>query len=229
MSANAENERMIARYQERFREHGQTPQSLGWTKGKQDIRFDVLLSGFQLEGLSVLDVGCGFGDLNLAIRERCQSYRYLGVDLVPEFIEKGRATYGSESVGFMLGDLMEVEVPGEYDICIASGIFNSSRQDVEQYDYVKRVLGRLFEISRVGVAVDFLSDRVNFQREGCAHHSPEQIFSVAMGLTRCVRLRHDYMPFEFAVTLYKDDSYEDAETVFNHYKHERKDHRLHSP
>ena len=44
--------------------------------------------------------------------------------------------------------------------------------------------------------VDFLSD---FSLD-----TTERVFGVAMGLTRRVVLRHDYMPFEFALLLYRD-------------------------
>ena len=81
-------------------------------------------------------------------------------------------------------------------------------------EYVKRMLARMLELSREGVAVDFLSDRVNFIEEHCAHTSPEWALSTALGLTRSVRLRHDYMPFEFALWLFKDDTYDEADTVF---------------
>jgi len=44
------------------------------------------------------------------------------------------------------------------------------------------------------------------------------MFCIAKKLTRRVALRHDYMPFEFCLFLYKDDS-KNKKNVFNeHYK-----------
>ena len=48
-------------YDLQFEEHGYSPASLGCAKGRQDLRFKAL-SAFLEEG-SVLDFGCGFGDL----------------------------------------------------------------------------------------------------------------------------------------------------------------------
>ena len=84
-----DRERMCALYEERFAEHGVSPESLGWTKGRQDIRFNALLNSLEGGGDSFLDIGCGFGDLNDALVARGRPYRYLGVDVVENFVNEG--------------------------------------------------------------------------------------------------------------------------------------------
>ena len=37
-----DKKKVISRYTERYNKFGYDPKSLGWDKGKQDIRFDVL-------------------------------------------------------------------------------------------------------------------------------------------------------------------------------------------
>ena len=39
----------IERYTRRFNQHGYSPLSLGWSKGKQQVRFDILTSQVDLE------------------------------------------------------------------------------------------------------------------------------------------------------------------------------------
>lgn len=52
------------RYAKRLTEFGYDPKTLGWNSGKQQERFQVLTSFVPPEACgSVLDVGCGFGDL----------------------------------------------------------------------------------------------------------------------------------------------------------------------
>jgi 2-polyprenyl-3-methyl-5-hydroxy-6-metoxy-1,4-benzoquinol methylase len=65
-----EQEAVVQRYSRRFAEHGYSPKTLGWDKGKQDIRFAVLTSQYDFAGKRVLDIGCGFGDLNRTLRAR---------------------------------------------------------------------------------------------------------------------------------------------------------------
>ena len=61
----------IERYNKRYVEFGYSPKTLGWLKGKQDIRFDILTSLYNFENkpeiiyrgiLSVLS-----GDINYLI------------------------------------------------------------------------------------------------------------------------------------------------------------------
>ena len=83
MSMNdADVQTVVERYTRRFVEFGYDPRTLGWDKGKQMLRFGVLTSQIELRGKRILDIGCGFGDLNKLLCERCgDEYRYLGVDL----------------------------------------------------------------------------------------------------------------------------------------------------
>ena len=45
-----------------FNKYGESPKSLGWSKGKQFLRYDQLTRDCTLKNSSFLDVGCGFGD-----------------------------------------------------------------------------------------------------------------------------------------------------------------------
>ena len=160
---------MCALYDERFAEHGMSPESLGWTKGRQDIRFNALLDLLEGEGNSFLDIGCGFGDLNDALVARDQSYRYLGVDMVENFVDEGKVRRGSDTVEFQVGDFMATEFEGSFDCVIASGVFSFQLEDADQYAYIQSALERMLELCNVGVAVDFLSDRVNYREDHCFH------------------------------------------------------------
>ena len=72
----------VEKYRKGYAEHGYSPKTLGWDKGRQDIRFEVLLSFFECRGKSILDIGCGFGDLNRVLaRKTGGAYSYTGVDL----------------------------------------------------------------------------------------------------------------------------------------------------
>jgi ubiquinone/menaquinone biosynthesis C-methylase UbiE len=201
-------------YRERWHRHGVSPLSLGWTKGKQHIRFDVLLSGLPCEGRSFLDVGCGFGDLNVAIRSKTENYRYLGIDMVPEFITQGQTLYGSPHVSFAVGDFLTAPADGRFDYAIASGLFGYKLTEVDNYEYIARTLQRMFSQCTDAVCVDFLSDQATFRRDHNFYTTPSRVMDIAFSLTRNLRLRHDYMPFEFALTLFKNDHFDEDSTVF---------------
>ena len=56
-------------------------EALGW-RGYQSqrVRFEVMARAANFNGCSVLDLGCGTGDLLAFLRERSVGLRYLGVD-----------------------------------------------------------------------------------------------------------------------------------------------------
>ena len=54
---------IIQRYSENLQKYGYSPKTLEWFKNRQDIRFKALSEMGDLNNCSILDVGCGFGDL----------------------------------------------------------------------------------------------------------------------------------------------------------------------
>jgi len=57
-------------FSKRYEEFGDSVKTLWGGEESQKQRFDVLLSIGDLNGKSVLDVGCGFGDLYGYLRQR---------------------------------------------------------------------------------------------------------------------------------------------------------------
>lgn len=211
----------LERYCKRFDEFGYSPKTLGWLKGKQDIRFDVLTSLYNFEGKSILDIGCGFGDLIKVLNQKAEKYFYLGIDLCEELIETGKKQFSGGNIEFLPGDFLELKIDKKTDWAIESGIFNHKLANLDNYDFIKSVMKKTFDIVADGFSFDFISDKVDYKDEHIFYASPEKILSFAYELSRNVILRSDYMPFEFSIFVFKDDSFEKGDTVFNRYKNDR--------
>ena len=80
--------------------------------------------------------------------------------------------------------------------------------------HIEDMLKRLFELSKKGVACDFMSSRVDYQHPGSFHMEPERALSLAASLSKRVVLRHDYMPYEFCLYVYKDDEIDPSSSLF---------------
>jgi SAM-dependent methyltransferase len=200
----ADREAYHKRYTERLARFGHDPRTLGWDKGKQRERFEALTRLVPLEKLgSVLDVGCGFGDLLLYLKEKGFAGAYTGIDFVPELIEVGRKAYPDARLE--VADFSTFEPDESFDLVLASGIFNARLSDEDQRAYIESTLKKMWKHARVAASADFLSGYVDFRREDLNYTSPEAVFAYAKILTRRVALLHDYMPFEFALYLFKDD------------------------
>lgn len=208
---------IIKLYNDRYDNYGYSPKTLGWKKGKQNIRFEILTSLYNFDNKSVIDIGCGFGDLNISLREKTLNYKYTGIDLTESLIEKAKEIYGEGNVDFQVGDFLEMEFEEKFDYAIVSGMFNYKLQETDNYTYVERVMEKALELSKDGIAFDFLSDKVDYKNEIGFYYSPEKILSIAYKFSKNIVLRSDYMPFEFSVFVFKDDSFSKEDVVFRRY------------
>lgn len=194
----------IQRYEQRLRQHGYSPKTLGWGEhGRQEVRFKVLGQEILLHpNASVLDVGCGFADFYAYLQEQGWHGTYTGLDIVDGLLKVAREKYPDLDLRTL--DIMDApEQVGDYDFVVASGVFNLKMRG-DTHAYIADMLRVLHSKARVATCVDFLSSYVDFQKEGAHHTDPAWALTQAMTLSKRVELRHDYMPFEFALTVYKD-------------------------
>jgi len=192
------------RYVRRLREYGHDERSLGWSSGKQHQRFAALTGFVPLTAISsVLDVGCGFGDLFPFLRAGGFTGQYVGIDFIPELIETGRAAYPDADL--RVAELSEVRHAEAFDLVVASGLFNARLSHDDNWTNLTSTLRLMHGCARVAAAADFLSSHVDFTRADLSYTSPEDVFAFAKTLTRRVALSHHYLPFEFAICLYRDD------------------------
>lgn len=192
----------IERYNARLLKHGYSPKTLGWLKGRQGIRFSVLTSIGDMNNSNVLDVGCGFGDLYGFLLYKKYSFRYLGLEINPKLIELGRIRYPNAK--FSEFNIEKDTINHKHDWIIISGLFNFKRRN--KYEFIADALKKIFHSCRNGVAVDFTSNYVDFKSPDANYVSPEEIFRICKQITERIVLRHDYMPFEFSVFMYKDNA-----------------------
>ena len=115
-------------------------------------------------------------------------------------------------------DILTFSPQRSFNYAIASGTFNLMLAGVNQYNYIEEVIKKTLQICIDGFAFDFLSDKVDYRKEETFHFSPEKLLSIAYKYSRNVMLRNDYMPFEFSLFVFNDDSFEKYDTLFCRYK-----------
>jgi SAM-dependent methyltransferase len=198
---------LIEWYRERLAEHGRSPAGLGCGKGgRQEVRFGVLAEPVLARPTSsVLDVGCGFADLYAFLHAHGWSGNYCGIDVSPDLLHVARELHPDL-------DLREAEVTAaaladaSFDFVLASGTFNVRLRTGDNLAHIERALTTMRRIARVAVCVDFLSSYVDYWHPDAWHVDPAAAFAIGKRLSRRVGLRHDYMPYEFALFVYCDDA-----------------------
>jgi len=210
----------VQRYEKRLQEFGYSPATLGWgVNGRQEVRFSVLAElALRMPGSSVLDVGCGFCDLYDFLDKRGWQGRYTGIDIVPGLLEVALQRHPDL-------DVRELDITDdsasldEYDFVISSGALNGALPSGSNELHIEAALRSMHRRSRYATSVDFLSSYVDFQKPGAYHTDPSWALAAAKRLSRRVLLRHDYMPYEFSVFLFRDDSISERR-VFQGFKTE---------
>ncbi|MGE5556921.1 MAG: class I SAM-dependent methyltransferase [Caulobacteraceae bacterium] len=200
-------------YEDKLRTYGHDTRSLGWIPGCRNIRLGVLTGIGNMDGSSVLDVGCGFGDLYGYLKGKGLNVDYTGLDINPDFIDIARKTY--PDARFIVADFEDDDVDGEYDWAFASGIFTLRISD--NATFIRNILRKMFSICRKGFAANFLSPgTLNSSADTYWQCQPERILKFCRGLSKRVSLRCDYMATEFCVHVYKNDM-SDERNVFEEY------------
>jgi SAM-dependent methyltransferase len=136
-------------YHNAVAEHGFTPEGLRWhSKTSQEVRFHQILSLLPSDTASIVDAGCGFGDLYRYLQKHGQvSIHYTGLDVLDIMVVEARKRT-SQTI-HQCDILNEPLVKGEFYVC--SGALNILTKK-ESYDFIERC----FNASSRGFVFNFL-------------------------------------------------------------------------
>jgi ubiquinone/menaquinone biosynthesis C-methylase UbiE len=179
-------------YNNRFGLHDGV-RSLGWgSHESQQIRFKILLEikGYTI-GDSVLDVGCGLGDMSQLVNN------YTGIDLRQSVLEQAKIKYPNVRL-FCFGTKA---VDASFDWVFASGIFCFCKGWEKQ---IRTEIREMLRIASKGVAFNILSRRSQGSRKsGIKYATVCEFMSVLGKNVKRFVIRHDYLDNDFTVYIYK--------------------------
>jgi SAM-dependent methyltransferase len=201
MSTVDDDRKTIDAFSDSLRRHGQGYRALNWgSREGQENRFRVLCESGLSEGDSVLDVGCGLGDLRAYLDRQGIAADYTGLDITPDMVAAAASRF--PGVPFHCGSLLGgfATPSGHFDFVFASGIFYLREES--PFDHLKATVEQMFALCRKGVAFNCLSawgvpaDGGREYRE-----DPLRCLALCRTLTPWVVLRHDYHPGDFTIYL----------------------------
>lgn len=208
---NKINSATISRYNKRLAERGAGPYALGWNKKKfQDKRFFDLLHVIEpedLNGKTILDIGCGLGDLYEFISKHGYKVKkYIGTDINENFINIAKKKFPKGK--FFVADLMtnNKNVPIA-DTGIALGVINFKQKNHKKYaeEFIKSSFAAVRNVLIINVISDIHNE--NYPRESFInYYSPAKILAYAQKLTPFCSLIQDYAAepqYEFMLIMRK--------------------------
>jgi SAM-dependent methyltransferase len=208
----------VAYYEDLLDQYGESYLALDWNspesqKLRDKVFKEIFIYAKKASNISVLDVGCGFGDLygffkaeGLLSRHRI---KYTGFDISPKILGVARKKYPDAK--FELKDILEQRYLTSFDYIFCSGALNIRTTDAGSHlEFVKSMLLRMYDLASYGVAVNFLSegalpmsnlDDLNSGRY--FYFKPEEILNFCRFICSRYILRHDYHPGDFTLYLLK--------------------------
>lgn len=158
-----DGQKIRKQYQEQIQEEGLlSPKSLGdrADDSREIAFFDELVAGFHIgEAVSILDIGCGKGEFIRYCRETHPTIdikEYLGVEVVPEFMDLAIKDYPEYS--FQLVNFIDPLFASarKYDLVIALGVLVSRVRWYEEY--IECFVDKMLGFSSKYVSFNIISD-----------------------------------------------------------------------
>jgi trans-aconitate methyltransferase len=194
-----DQERINNFYNSQIKSHGiNTPQALSWISDEtQKIRFKTLTEIGDLNNKSILDVGCGFGDLYQYLLDHYHGFSYTGIDILLKMVETAKKNFPLTK--FIEMNYLQFQ-PKRFDYIMASGSLSFVVEDYKNVYF--SMIKKMYIDSKIGVAFNMLNQSYHKQDETFASYSPSEIKEFCLGLTEKVVLLEDYLQGDFTVYLY---------------------------
>jgi SAM-dependent methyltransferase len=193
-------QRIASYYDKLVARYGHDPKACDYGQASsQIIKFRILSEVMDLKGRRLLDVGCGFADFRSYLLERVGDVCYSGVDLSGEMVQRARRLHPHTDVRQC--NILADAVEGGYDVVTANGIFYLLRG--KAFEVMCELIRRMFDLADAAVAFNSLSAWAPQQEPEEFYAEPLEVLRFCKTLTPWVTLRHDYVPHDFTMYLYK--------------------------
>lgn len=160
--------------------------SLGWVdESSQGRRFDAIAQLVDFADSSVLDCGCGTGDLKAFLDTRFGGVSYLGIEQVPEFVAQARARYaGERTTSFELGDFSSMIFP-RVDHVVACGSLSYRSSNPQ---HVFAAIAKMFASAAQTVVFSVLDSQQFPEHPLLVGHDVDEIVAFCRKLSLSVRV-----------------------------------------
>lgn len=113
---------MVDPYEEYYKSNLSQIKEVGWhNEEKAKERYEKACQLiYDCNGGSILDVGCGTGNLVEYLHPSCNCYDYTGIDISKHYVDKAKLRYTNEK--FIHGGIHDINA--HYDTIVSIGVFS---------------------------------------------------------------------------------------------------------
>lgn len=188
-------------YRDAHRRYGESPQALHWWDYiSMATRFKQLVADLDIKDKTVLDAGCGMGDLLPFLYMKADNFKYVGMDINPDFIDIAKKRY--EGHQFLVGDPFFGKIDKKFDVVISSGVMNVYVKDWmrERQQMIKSLFQLTSEVLAFNMAGSFEPEPPD---NVIAYADTQEILDFCQQLTSRIILRHHYNKRDFTIVMFK--------------------------
>lgn len=193
----------IAHYhRKRYRQFGtDRARTLGWRdKYSQISRFEALCRGLTLDGSSLLDIGCGYGDLLAFIEfNNLRPQSYIGIDQQKQFISEARKRDFRTQSEFVCGDFSTLVLPRS-DYVFASGSLNYQSANP---NHTIEMIEKMYRAAERGCVFNLLDEEKLPSMRMLASHNKVGVLRYCRWLCPDAQLIEGYSDHDFTIAMIK--------------------------
>jgi len=207
MDFEKENAFIASHYLESFKNAANEHQAVDSSEVSHRKRFDKMFEIGDLQGKSVLDVGCGLGAFYGYLKERGIKCDYTGFDLVPDMIETARQKYPEIKDRFSVFNILHEDVERRFDYVISVTPITLKLASGQNMEISMKLMQSMYRLASVGMAMSMTSAFTKKPNDHTYYYDPLSILEEVFKISRNVKFDHTYLPHDFTVFCYKKDLY----------------------
>ena len=176
---------------------------LGWSStAEQEARFNAIIDLMDFsEGTSILDLGCGYGDLKARLDQEYRNFDYIGLDHQAEFIASAQKRYKDcPKTWFHQVDVSNCQLP-KVDLIIASGALSYYSASA---GYYFDMIQRFYNAADRAFIFNMLDNKTFESGELIIAHDKEQIYKACKELCPNATLKEGYLVDDFTIRMAKE-------------------------
>ncbi|OGI25062.1 MAG: hypothetical protein A3J76_02405 [Candidatus Moranbacteria bacterium RBG_13_45_13] len=190
-------------YSKAFKKHKGSIKSLMWNSyASAVIRYREITKDINFNDKTILDVGCGFGDIIPFIAAKSTVFQYTGIDLTKEFIEEAKKRYPDYS--FMAENYFKRPFPKKFDIILCSGALNGN-YGKGTTETRKQAIKTMFDRCKIAVAFNMAGSMSPTSKKNSIIYYADsmEILKYCATLSKRLILRNHYHPRDFTIIIFK--------------------------
>ena len=189
---------LVNKYNENLEKFGISPSTVGWVSGKQKERYSKLFEGVG-DFNSVIDIGCGLGDLYKFIIDQkgIEKLEYIGTEINQNFIKICQEKYPEAT--FILQNKIIPSFNNKSDVVVMSGLFNTPLDSNDLF--LKSLLDASFSLSKKFITFNFLSNDVDYKDSNLNYTSLGDVIEYCEKKSKKISISKSSIIHEVTVTI----------------------------